>query len=140
MKKLILILLVFISVFIITSCNKVTKENSTVPAVSSPSAVVHPQTNTKIFNDFAAQLPEFSFKNSVVDNYDQSVSFKFSVKSSKEEYNAYVEALIKAGFVNGTEGSPVVGEGNYKATNSERYMVEAVLVNGTDLTVTVTRP
>lgn len=140
MKKSILILFVIISVFLFVSCNKVSQEESSVSVVSSPSAVVHPQTNTKIFNDFAAQLPKFTFKNTVVDNYDQSVSFKFSVKSDKDEYNNYVEALIKAGFVNGTEGAPIVGEGSYKATNSERYMVEAVLINGTDLTVTVTRP
>lgn len=139
MKKAVSVLIAVLIVLLFASCNKALEEGDSAPEAQSQDAVFYKNESTKIFNDFAAQLPDFNFANSV-ENYDESISFKFSVKSSSDEFADYVDALKTAGFTGGTEGAPVSGEGYYKATNADRYMVEAVLENGISLTVTVTRP
>lgn len=139
MKKTASIIIAILLTFIFVSCNKMPEESGSLQDVSENTAAFYAPTDTKIFNDFAAQLPEFDFNNTV-ENYDESLSFVFSVRSNSEEFNKYVDALKAKGFTGGTEGAPVSGEGYYKAINAERYMVEAVLENGVNLTVTVTRP
>lgn len=139
MKKTVSVFAAILIAFLFASCNKALEENDAAPESLTQTAAFYAPSDTKIFNDFAAQLPEFSFANPI-ENYDESISFVFSVKSSNDEFNEYVEALKSAGFTGGTEGAPVSGEGFYKAVNGDRYMVEAVLKDGIDLTVTVTRP
>lgn len=139
LKKSLLIIIAVLLALLFASCNKALDESNSVPESPEQTAAFLAPSDTKIFNDFAAQLPDFDFANSV-ENYDESISFEFSVKSSSDEFGKYVEALKTAGFTGGTEGAPVSGEGYYKATNADRYMVEAVLENGVNLTVTVTRP
>ena len=135
-------LTVLIIVFSFVSCKKTdVPEDLTVPSGNAP--VVHAPSETKIFNDFAAQLPNFVFRSAIaiVDNYDESLSYKFTVKSDSEEFKSYVAALKEAGFVSGyPEQAPVSGEGYYKASNSDKYMVEAVYAQNGEITVTVTRP
>lgn len=140
MKKSVLILFAFIFALLFASCNSSSGEGSSEIDKQNQSVVVHVPSDTKIFNDFAAQLPDFNFSNAIIENYDESVKYVFSVKSSESEFNSYIKSLKDVGFVNGTEGAPISGEGYYKATNSDRYMVEVVLVNSSDLTVIVTRP
>lgn len=140
MKKTAILLFVIISLFIFASCQKSIEEGDASPHSAVQTGAFQAPTNTKIFNDFAAQLPEFIFKNSIVESYDESFSYEFTVSSDSGEFKSYIEALKAKGFVSGTEGVPISGDGYYKATNSDRYMVEAVLKDGTNLTVTVTRP
>ena len=142
MKKFLICFAAVIIVFSFASCNKNdASEQTNVNSGSAP--VVHAPSDTKIFNDFAAQLPNFVFKSAVaiVDNYEESLNYKFTVKSDSEEFKQYVSALKEAGFVSGyPESAPVSGDGYYKASNADKYMVEAVLMNGNEITVTVTRP
>ncbi len=140
MKKTASFLIAILFVFLFASCKDVSDKENTAPVDAGQSAVVHAPSDTKIFNDFAAQLPDFKFSNPIIENYDESISYVFSVKSNIDEFDAYVEALKNAGFVSGTEGAPVSGQGYYKATNSEKYLVDVVLVDNSELTVIVTRP
>lgn len=142
MKKIIVCFAVIVTVISFASCNKTEAPAQTVP-VTGKAPVVHAPSETKIFNDFAAQLPNFVFKNAVaiVDSYDEALSYKFTVKSDSAEFEGYVAALKEAGFVSGyPEQSPVSGEGYYKASNQEKYMIEAVFAKSGEMTVTVTRP
>lgn len=139
MKKTFAALTVLIFAFVTTSCDKAFDKNFSVPVSQTQNVIVHKNENTKIANDFAEQLPDFHFNNPV-ENFDESIRFVFSVKSDENEFDDYVEALKSVGFAGGTEGHAVSDFGYYKAVNAERYMVEAVLANGVDLTVTVTRP
>lgn len=140
MKKFYLIMIISVSVFLFASCNNVIEESDAAPPTAAATAAFHAPSDTKIFNDFSAQLPEFAFKNAIVESYDEAISYEFTVTSNSVEFNAYVGALKANGFNGGTEGVPISGEGYYKATNSDRYMVEAVLRDGANLTVIVTRP
>lgn len=142
MKKLIFCFITVLFILSFASCNKPEIADQTTP-VSSPAPVVIAPSETKIFNNFAAQLPNFVFKNAVaiVDNYEESLSYKFTVKSDFNEFNSYVAALKEAGFALGyPEQSPVSGEGYYKASNADKYMIEAVFAKNGEITVTVTRP
>ena len=140
MKKTAIILFVIISLFIFASCHKIIDESDTLPYSDVQTGAFQVPSNTKIFNGFASQLPGFAFKNPIIESYDESFSYEFTVLSNSGEFKSYVEALKAKGFVSGTEGYPVSGDGYYKATNSDRFMVEAVLKDGANLTVTVTRP
>ena len=143
MKKLFICFAAFILVLSFASCNKAEAPVQTSP-VTDKAPVVHAPTDSKIFNDFAAQLPNFVFKSAVVivDNYDESLSYKFTVKSDSAEFDRYVAALKDAGFVSGyPEQTPVSGEGYYKASNADKYMVETMFnFDDSVITVTVTRP
>lgn len=142
MKKLFICLSVIVLMLSFASCDKDGNADQTTAAPKDSPVVIAPS-ETKIFNDFAAQLPNFVFKSAVaiVDNYEESLSYKFTVKSDANEFKAYVSALKDAGFVSGyPETAPVSGEGYYKASNADKYMVEAVFTGNGEMTVTVTRP
>lgn len=140
MKKTAVFFYAFLLVFLFASCQKTVSDSQPLLTSAGQTGAFVAPTDTKIFNDFADALPAFQFKNTVIESYDESLSYEFTVKSNNAEFERYVVTLKNSGFNTGTEGAPVSGEGYYKATNSDRYMVEAVLRNGTDLTVTVTRP
>ena len=96
--------------------------------------------STKIANEFALQLPEFDFSSDIIDSYDESLRYSFSVECSKSEFKKYINAVKDAGFVLGfPEQQPVSGDGYYKASNDKGYMIE--IVHKADvLTVYMTRP
>ncbi len=96
--------------------------------------------STKIANEFALQLPEFDFSSDIIDSYDESLRYSFSVECSKSESKKYINAVKNAGFVLGfPEQQPVSGDGYYKASNDKGYMIE--IVHKADvLTVYMTRP
>jgi hypothetical protein len=96
--------------------------------------------STKIANEFALQLPEFDFSSDVVDSYDESLRYSFSVECSKSEFKKYLNSVKDSGFVYGfPEQEPVSGDGYYKASNDKGYMIEIVYKSDV-LTVYVTRP
>lgn len=132
-KRLFSFLVVVILLFSFAACNQSEKN----PDVSN-NAVIPPA--TQISNEFAQQLPEFKFKENVIDSYDESLRYSFSVECSEREAKNYIKAVKDEGFVNGyPEQTPVSGNGYYKASNDEKYMIEIVYKNGI-LTVYVTRP
>ena len=96
--------------------------------------------STKIANEFALQLPEFDFSSDIIDSYDESLRYSFSVECSKSEFKKYLNAVKDSGFVFGfPEQQPVSGDGYYKASNDKGYMIE--IVHKADvLTVYMTRP
>ena len=142
MKRFISVLFIILTtVLAFASCNKADEFAPTAPAEPTQAPVVY-EGETKIPNDFAKQLPDFKFSSeiTVTPNYDESLEYVFSVASNETEFKAYVEALKKAGFVNGyPEQAPVSDDGYYKASNAEKYMIEVTFFGG-ELTATVTRP
>lgn len=129
-KKLFAFISLFIIIFSLASCKNVDsgEGNGVIPA------------STKIANEFAQQLPEFDFSADIVDSYDEAIRYSFSVECSKSEFKKYLNAVKESGFVLGfPEQQPVSGEGYYKASNDNGYMIEMVLKSDL-LTVYVTRP
>ena len=129
-KRLLAFISLFIVLFSFSSCKNVDggKGNGVIPA------------STKIANDFVQQLPEFDFSADIVDSYDESLRYSFSVECSNGEFKKYLNSVKDSGFVLGfPEQQPVSGEGYYKASNDKGYMIELVHKSGL-LTVYVTRP
>lgn len=137
-KIFILIISSLMLVLAFASCNK-PEQNAQTTAPSKAAPVVSVP-ETKIANDFAQQLPAFAFSSAIADSYDESLRYTFSVVCSQEEFNNYLAAVKNAGFTLGyPEQSPVSGNGYYKASNQNKYMIEIVYKNG-ELTVDLTRP
>lgn len=130
LKKITAMLLLLVIIFSFAACKDVEggEGNGVIPA------------STKIANEFALQLPEFDFSSDIVDSYDESLRYSFSVECSKSEFKKYINAVKDAGFVLGfPERQPVSGDGYYKASNDKGYMIE--IVHKADvLTVYMTRP
>lgn len=130
LKKITAMLLLLVIIFSFAACKDVEggEGNGVIPA------------STKIANEFALQLPEFDFSSDIVDSYDESLRYSFSVECSKSEFKKYINAVKDAGFVLGfPEQQPVSGDGYYKASNDKGYMIE--IVHKADvLTVYMTRP
>ena len=130
-KKIISVLFIFAFAFSLVSCNMDDE-------VGSDNGVVAPV--TQIANEFSAQLPDFNFSEDIVDSYEESLRYSFSVECSEKESEKYIKAVKKVGFTEGyPETAPVSGNGYYKASNAEKYMIEIVYKNSI-LTVHVTRP
>lgn len=132
LKKIFSILIITIIAFSVSSCemkeNNGPTENGVIPPV------------TKIANEFAGQLPEFKFSEKLIESYDESLSYSFSVECSEKESEKYIKAVKNEGFTEGyPDAAPISGKGYYKASNAEGYMAEIVYKNGV-LTVYVTRP
>lgn len=129
-RKFLAIFTLFIILFSFAACNNVDggEGNGVIPA------------STKIANEFAQQLPEFEFSSDIVDSYDESLRYSFSVECNKSEFKKYLNAVKDSGFVLGfPEQQPVSGEGYYKASNDKGYMIELVFKSNV-LTIYVTRP
>lgn len=137
-KNISFIIIMIVSILVFASCNKPEPPAQTT-AASRPAPVVSVP-ETKISNEFSQQLPEFSFSSPIADSYDESLRYIFSVNCSHEEFNNYLSAIKSAGFTLGyPEQAPVSGNGYYKASNQNKYMIEMVYKNG-ELTVDLTRP
>lgn len=130
LKKITAMLSLLVIIFSFAACKDVEggEGNGVIPA------------STKIANEFALQLPEFDFSSDIVDSYDESLRYSFSVECSKSEFKKYLNAVKDSGFVLGfPEQQPVSGDGYYKASNDNGYMIE--IVHKADvLTVYMTRP
>ena len=130
LKKITAMLSLLVIIFSFAACKDVEggEGNGVIPA------------STKIVNEFALQLPEFDFSSDIIDSYDESLRYSFSVECSKSEFKKYINAVKDAGFVLGfPEQQPVSGDGYYKASNDKGYMIE--IVHKADvLTVYMTRP
>ena len=131
-KRIISLIFIFTVALTVSSCDR-NGDNS-----GENNGVIVPV--TQIANEFSAQLPEFDFSEDVIDSYDESLRYSFSVKCSERESEKYIKAVKKAGFTEGyPESAPISGNGYYKASNSDKYMIEIVYKSGL-LTVYVTRP
>lgn len=130
LKKITAMLSLLVIIFSFAACKDIEggEGNGVIPA------------STKIANEFALQLPEFDFSSDIIDSYDESLRYSFSVECSKSEFKKYINAVKDAGFVLGfPEQQPVSGDGYYKASNDKGYMIE--IVHKADvLTVYMTRP
>lgn len=113
----------------ISACKKIDAGTS-VPVTSAPSAV---QT-TGIYNSFRDVLPKFDFDGEPVENYKEGISYSFSAKCSKSQFEKYIEKVKKAGF----SEKASEGEGYYAAYSNEGYYTEITLVNG-NITVFIKR-
>ena len=62
--------------------------------------------STKIANEFALQLPEFDFSSDIIDSYDESLRYSFSVECGKSEFKKYINA-VKDVFIDNARGQVV---------------------------------
>lgn len=130
LKKIMAMLSLLVIIFSFAACKDIEggEGNGVIPA------------STKIANEFALQLPEFEFSSDIVDSYDESLRYSFSVECSKSEFKKYLNAVKDSGFVLGfPEQQPVSGDGYYKASNDNGYMIE-IVHKAEVLTVYMTRP
>lgn len=81
---------------------------------------------TRIYNHFKDAVPEFKFKNTPTEEYNEGISYVLRVEASEKEVEKYIKALQKAGF---TESS-VQAEKYFAARNSEGYHVELTNIDG----------
>lgn len=130
MKKLLSILLIVSVLFCFASCkkDKDTDDNTKTPAVSYTKPV------TKIYNDLADTLPDFSFKNELKETYDEGYSYSFTVKSTQKEFDSYVKAAKKSGY----SVSEVTGKNYFFAMNADGFKLECMYKDGNSV-ITVSR-
>ena len=88
-RKIISVLFIFAFAFSLVSCNMDDE-------VGSDNGVVAPV--TQIANEFSAQLPDFNFSEDIVDSYEESLRYSFSVECSEKESEKYIKAVKKVGF------------------------------------------
>ncbi|MBQ2848007.1 MAG: hypothetical protein IJE74_07105 [Clostridia bacterium] len=122
-------LLFFISLFIIlgiSACGVENNDKNTSNMISFTSK------ETLIHNYFKDRIPDFNFKNEVVEKYDDGISYILTVKCDKNEFKKYLKKLKKAGF----EENVVEAETYYSANDGDGYFIEATYV-GEMLTVYV---
>ncbi len=81
---------------------------------------------TRIYNYFKDAVPEFEFKNTPTEEYNEGISYVLRVEASEKEVEKYIKALQKAGF---TE-SAVQAEKYFAARNAEGYHVELTNIDG----------
>ncbi len=128
MKKLFSILIIASMLFCLASCDsKDNKDNGT-------QAVSHTKPVTKIYNDLADTLPEFTFKNELDETYDEGYSYSFTVKSTQREFEKYIKSAKNSGY----SINEVNGENYYFAMNENGFKLECMYKDGSTI-VTVSR-
>ena len=125
MKKIISVLLLLSVVFAFAACSVDEKtEDENKPKGTQP--VSYTQLITKIYNDLADTLPEFTFSNEISETYDEGYSYTITVKASQDEFNRYLEAVRAGDFTL----EPITGENYYLAKNANGFKLECSYIDG----------
>ncbi len=114
-KKLTAAVLAFAVVLCLGSCgfkNGKSNDKNISVSITAKSTAVH--------NHFKDRIPQYGFKNRVVEKYEDGIGYSLSVKCTKGEYKNYLKKLKKAGF----EINQVEAETYYSASDDMGYYAE----------------
>lgn len=133
-KKILSITLIIAAILSLASCKVKEKEVESESENTQTQPVSYTKPVTKIYNDLADTLPEFSFENELHETYDEGYSYSFSVEASQSEFEDYTEAVKESGYSSGQ----VSGENYYFAMNANGFKLECMYTDG-DIVVSVSR-
>ncbi len=118
-KKIIAAVCAVAALFCLSACN-INRDNSKAEITT----VLQTERVTRIHNNFKDVLPSFKFENPISEKYEESIRYVLSVRCSQKEFEKYVKALKKAGFVNSaTEASTY-----YSAKTEDGYFAEVTYI------------